>query len=186
MATRKRKTGATGRRARLLGRSLPSVPYPILVDDPTDAQRELERVHARTRQLMLRHDPGSAEYRAAEVELSRAQAAVDACYETVHIRALAPARYEALKAQHPPTTDQLAEQPPPDVDVNLFVPAVLAEAVEGDMTADDWADLLDHRMSDGERQEIRVIVLGINERARFAEPVVLPKGSTVIHSSRWS
>jgi hypothetical protein len=189
----KRKTAAAGRspRERLLGRRRPSLPYPILVEDPAPARDALQQVERWARQEMLRHDEGSDAYRAAAAELAAAKAAVDACYERVVLTAMEPAAYEQLKADHPPTADQQAAAKaagefPPDCDTTSFVPAVLAASSEPEMPAEDWVELLERRMSDGERQELRVVVLGLNERSRFAEPVVLPKGSTMIPSLRLS
>jgi hypothetical protein len=189
----KRKTAAAGRspRERLLGRPRPSLPYPILVDDPSDARRNLERVERTARQVMLRHDEGTKAHKAARAELDAAQQAVDGCYQWVILQAMPPAEYEQLKAEHPPTEAQLgaakqAGELPPDCDTAAFVPEVLAASTDVGMSAQDWAALLDQNMSDGERQELRVVVLGLNERSRFAEPVVLPKGSTMTPSWRSS
>lgn len=175
-------------RDRLLARPRPSFPYPVRVDDPAEARQKLQKVQQETRQAKLRHDKGSEEYEAAEQRLADAQAEVDACYETVAITAMHPAEYEQLKADHPPTEAQLAEggDPPPDVNVDTFVPAVLAAGCDNGMTAEDWATFLGGRCSDGERQELRTVALAINERPRFAEPMVLPKGSTTIPSLPWS
>jgi hypothetical protein len=189
----KRKSAAAGRspRERLLGRPRPSLPYPILVVDPTAARAELQQVERRVRQDMLRHGEGSDAYQAAAADLAAAQAAVDACYERVVLTAMEPAAYEQLKADHPPTAEQQAAakaagELPLDCDTASFVPAVLAASGEPQMPAEDWTELLERRMSDGERQELRVVVLGLNERSRFAEPVVLPKGSTTTPSFRLS
>jgi hypothetical protein len=194
-ASRPRKTTAAAAarspRERLLGRPRPSLPYPILVDDPGEARRNLERVERGARQVMLRHDEGTKAHKAARVQLEAAQQAVDDCYQRVILQAMPPADYEQLKADNPPTEAQLkaakdASELPPDCDTTAFVPEVLAASTDMDMSAQDWAELLDRHMSDGERQELRVVVLGLNERARFAEPVVLPKGSTMTPSWRLS
>jgi hypothetical protein len=179
MAQRKKSAGAgRSQRERLLSRPRPSLPYPIRVVDPTEARQRLAEVQQLARQALLRHDKGSPEYRAAQERVVEAEAVVDACYATVMITALHPAVYEALKAEHPPKSEPEGDGDPADVDVDTFVPAVLAAGTDAGMSAEDWAAFLAEHCSDGERQELRVLVLGLNERARFVDSVVLPKGLT--------
>jgi hypothetical protein len=191
--TAKRKAAGAGRsqRERLLGRPRPSLPYPILVADMDGPRQELDKVLRTARQAMIRADEGTPEHAAAVASIEAAQAAVDACYETVTLRALPPAGYEQLKADHPPTAGQVAEAeklgiPPPDANVDTLVPEALAAGCDNGMTVEDWATFLAEHCGHGERQELRTVVLGLNEATRFAESTVLPKGSTGIRSSRWS
>jgi hypothetical protein len=184
MAAKRNGSKAGSRqRDRLLARPRPSFPFPIRVADPAEARQQLQQVEQETRQAVLRHDKGTPEYEAAKQRLVDAKAEVDACYETVILTAMPPAAYEQLKAEHPPTAGQVTQagqdgDPPPDANVDTFVPAVLAAGCDNGMTAVDWAAFLAERCSDGERQELRVCALAINERPRFAEPLVLPKGWT--------
>jgi len=184
MVARKKTAGADrSRRDRLLARPRPSLPYPIRVRDPARARQELQRVEQEARQVLIRDGRDSDAYRAEQVKVDAARAVVDGCYETVTVTALNPADYEALKGQHPPTEAQQAEPDPADVNVDSFVPAVLAAGSDAGMSVDDWAAFLAENCSDGERQELRVLVLGLNERSRFADAVVLPKGWTGMLSS---
>jgi hypothetical protein len=166
------------------------LPYTLRVDDPAKARAALEAAQREARQVLLgKHGRDSDEYREADKAVMAAQAKVDACYETVVITALHPADYEAAKAAHPPTPEQLAvgeDEIPPDVNVDTFVPAVLAAGTDAGMSDQDWATFLAEHCSDGERQELRALVLAVNERPRAAEPVVLPKGSTMTRSWPWS
>jgi hypothetical protein len=185
-APRRKQTAEPSQRDRLLARPLPSLSYPILVVEPDEARAAVE-AHRAARQALLRAEEGTPAYVAAEAGLAEAQAAADACYETVTLTALAPADYEALKSLHPPTATQVAaaeaeQLRPPDADPDTFVPALLAASAAGsDMTAEHWSTFLAEHCSDGERQELRVAVLGLNERARWADPM-LPKGSITMRS----
>lgn len=192
MAARRNGSKAGSRqRDRLMARPRPSISYPMRVADPAQARLQLEKVQQQVRQVVLRHDKDTPEYAAAQQRLADAQAEVDACYETVVLTAMHPAAYEQLKAEHPPTAEQLAQaqtdgDPPPDVDVATFVPAVLAAGCDNGMSAEDWAAFLAENCAEGERQELRAVALAVNERPRLAEQMVLPKGSTMTLSSLWS
>jgi hypothetical protein len=184
-APRRKQTAEPSQRDRLLARPLPSLPYPILVVDPSEARAAVE-AHRSARQALLRAEEGTPAYVVAEAGLAEAQAAADACYETVTLTALPPADYEQLKSEHPPTAAQVAaaeaeQVRPPDADPDTFVPSLLAASAGSDMTAEHWSTFLAEHCSDGERQELRVAVLGLNERARWADPM-LPKGSITMPS----
>jgi hypothetical protein len=189
MAQRKRAAGAgNSQRDRLLRRPRPSLPFPIQVDDPAEARRRLAEVRRLARQAMLRHEEDTDEYRAAAAELAKAEAAVDACYEVVTLTAMPPAAYELAKTEHPPTAEQIAEaqrreQLPPDCNEDTFPPFVLAAGCNNGMTVEDWEAFLTEHCSDGEATELRVVILGLNERPRMAESAVLPKGWTTTLSS---
>jgi len=170
------------------------VPYRILVD-PDGAERaraQLATVQAQTRQVLLGAKEGTAAYRAAKKRRADAEAAVDDCYETILLRALPPARFAELEAEHPPTAEQMdqvktereqakrrdEELPGWPNYAEPFWPALLAEAVDGDMTADDWATFLAEHVSGGEAVGLRAALLNVNHLERAADPLVLPKGWT--------
>lgn len=165
-------------RARLAERRRPHLPYPLLVDDPTEAQQQLDAARQELRQVLIRGDDTIA----AQAAVAQAQADLDGCYAHITLTALRPADYEALIAAHPPTVVQAAETPPQIWNPDSFRPALLAACADGDMTADDWTSFLAERCSQGERQGLYVAALIVNEQERIAEPLVLPKGWTTNRS----
>jgi hypothetical protein len=181
-------------RDRLLGRPRPSLPYRILVD-PDGAERaraQLATVQVETRPVLLKAKEGTSAYRAAKKRRADAEAAVDDCYETIVLRALRPARFAEMEAEHPPTVEQMdqvkaereqarqrgEELPGWPNYAEPFWPALLAESVHGDMTADDWATFLANHVSGGEVAGLRTALLNVNHMERAADPLVLPKGWT--------
>lgn len=179
------------------------MPYRLLVDETNVAQArqafdDAQREH---RVVRKREQEGSAAVKASAAKLADAEAKVDACYETLTLRALPPRRVAELEAAHPPTEAQMerakAERerakklgediPPwPAWNDDTFWPALLAECVDGDMTADDWVGFLAENVSGGEAAGLKTAVLNVNTAERVADPLVLPKDLTRILSSRWS
>jgi hypothetical protein len=163
-------------RQRLATRERPSLPFRLLVDDPSEAVAALEQAQAIRRQVVIRDEPDLLELEQADAAVQAAQEAVDGCYVTVVLRALRPADYEALQAAHPPTAEQAMKDPPEIWNPDTFRPALLAACAAGDMTEADWANFLEEHTSQGERQGLYVAALAVNERVRAADPLVLPKG----------
>lgn len=168
-------------RARLADRRRPTLPYPLLVDVERlpAAAAALDEAVRQWRQILLRDDAGER-LAAAQSTVEQAKAEVDGCYETVVLRALPPAAYERLIAEHPPSDEQRANG---EIwDPGTFRAALLAACADGDMTAQDWADFLAERCSAAERQGLYVAALAVNEQERVAEPATLPKGWTPTRS----
>lgn len=165
---------------RLAGRERPSVVYPILVDDPTEAKKLLEVAAKGCNHAVARYEEGDKRLTAAKRKLTLAQKRFDACWERVTLKALPPKEYEALKTAHPPTEEQLADDEVFNRDT--FRPALLSSCAP-EMTKAEWEAFLENNMSDGERQEIFVAALGVNEQSRYAESVILPKGLSQILNS---
>lgn len=109
---------------RLAQRPRPSTTYRLRIDDDTAAREELAEAQTTT----------DAEW------LVAAQVAVDSCYETVTITAMAPLDMEKLRAQHPPTDEQRAQVATAQFNADTFVPALLAACVTSDpvITEADW------------------------------------------------
>lgn len=195
-ASRKRAAKpAVSQRERLLGRQRPTLAHRVLVDaDAVTAAREaLAKAQREHRPVMLKSGSGSPAAKVALRKVEAAEAAVDACYETIMLRALPPRRIEELADQHPPTPEQMAklkaerdkaqqrsEQPPdwPSWNEDTFWPALLAESVDGDMSVEDWAQFLAGNVSDGEGRSLKQAALAVNHQERVADPLVLPKGLT--------
>lgn len=146
---------------------------------------------AELRRALDGHDRAEQAVADARAELNEAAAELEACYETVRLRAMRPEAYEQLIADHPPTAEQQADPDSPPWNEKAFIPALLAACAEGDMTADDWSALLagdddGHGLSRAERFELRTTVVGLNEKARFADPAALPFASTMTRSWPWN
>lgn len=190
-------------RERLLGRPRPTLPYRILVDtERVEAARTaLAQAQQDARQVRMRDGSSEAQQKAAQQRVTEAEAEVDACYEIITLRALPPRRVEELEAAHPPTDEQVAkvrnerelaqqrgEQPPdwPSYNDDTLYPQLLAESVDGDMTADDWTVFLAENVSDAERRGLQIAALQVNRQERVADPAVLPKDWMSMLNSRLS
>lgn len=180
-------------RDRLLGRPRPSSTHRLLVDPDAEpeARAELARVQREVRKVMQRDSSTQQDKEAATQRQEQAEAKLNACFETIILRALPPRRVEELEAAHPPTADQLArakserdqaqqrgEQSPewPSWNEETFWPELLSEVVDNDMTTDDWTAFLSENVSSGERRSLQLAALQVNLQERAADPVVIPKG----------
>ena len=144
-------------RERLRERSRPTTTFPLRIDDDTQARREL------------------AEAVAGGEDTAEAQAKVDACYETLHITALAPDDMEALIAAHPPTEEQRKR----DAQWNsaTFVPALFTACIQSDVTEEDWAEYtVKGPMTVGEVSALFDTVMAVNYRTPDPN---MGKGSTI-------
>ncbi len=186
-----------------MGRQRPTATYRLVVDEAGlgpawEALVAAQRAEQRVKTSAVGKGRAAALRKAAQA-VADAQAALDACYETIVLRALEPERVEELLAEHPPTQAQLlacqkarekaaerGEQPPawPDWDEATYRPAMLAEcATEAGMTADDWAAFLASNVSNGEKLGLWREVISVNERERVADPWAVPKGLMAMLSS---
>lgn len=178
----------------LNARELPSAEYAIQRKDPSEAQAELEKAARALRQAEIRGDKTpehKADLKRCKAAVTRAKKKVESCFTVITIRAIETDQYEDLISDHPPTDEQLAEagKDPadrPEWNEDTFYPALLAACVDGDMTAGDWADFLEHKLSRGERRQLMYALIAVNENERMPESMMLPKGSlgTGAYSSR--
>lgn len=174
---------------RVKGRSLPSVPFRLLVVDDEQlaaAQQKLaeatERKRRADRNLVPDKPERVKEAKNAASALKRAEKAFEACWETIRITAMKPDEFEQLKSKHPPTPEQVKDDPEVEYNKATFRPALLSACAEGGLSPEQWAAELNQSFSQGERQEIFTTCLGVNAGTRIVESVVLPKGSTGILS----
>ncbi|MGV2385681.1 MAG UNVERIFIED_CONTAM: hypothetical protein LOD86_10510 [Thermobifida fusca] len=174
---------------RVKNRARPSVPFRLLVVGDqalAEAQARLgeamERKRRADRNLVAEKPDRVKEAKNAAAALKRAEKAFEECWETIRITAMAPDEFEQLKAAHPPTAEQLKADSEAEYNKPAFRAALLAACAEGDLTADEWDNHLNTSFSQGERQEIFTVALGVNAGTRVVESVVLPKGSTPILS----
>ena len=125
-------------RERLLGRKLPPRPFLLRTEYTDEADEALAELDAARESLRIarRNEWDLGEYKA------RVEAAA-AAYERYALRLLVhvipPEEFEQLEVEHPPA----------DVDtergyrwnIATYMPALLEACVEGDMTAQDWAEV---------------------------------------------
>ncbi|MCK2214292.1 hypothetical protein MF672_010885 [Actinomadura sp. ATCC 31491] len=158
------------RRDRLRGRGRPTARYPLPVDDVAAATRALRLAERAWQLAHLRTDEGGpAAVAAAREALDQAQQALQECYETIELTALAPEDYEQLVAQHPPREGSDDEE----WDTEQFPVACFLACAPGDMGDQEWAEFLRRNVSWLERQELLQLAVAVNVRA--VDPAV-PKG----------
>lgn len=146
-------------RDRLVGRARPSTVCRLKVDDTAAAEQAVDEAtdQHRLAQLMVA-DGKSADVAGAKRKLDKAQAAYDACFEPVTVRALAPPDYEALVAEHP------ADKDSDNAFAETLPRALFLACVEGDMGQDEWEKFLDESASEGERSALYLAALQVNNR----------------------
>lgn len=202
--TRKRSPAApVSQRERLMRRRLPSASHRLLIDPERAEQARQALVKARTeaRAARRKEDADPAQLRKLDKAVDAAEAELDACFEVLRLVAIPAKELEDLAGEHPPTKEQMAKakqerdrakqrgEPLPDwpeFNEDTYWPALLARCIEGDMTAEDWREMLAGRLSAGEVRALKNALVDINYEERSADPLVLPKGLTQIISSRLS
>lgn len=148
---------------RLRGRQLPTTTVAIRVDfTPESDAAETELVDA-TRALRLAElRDTDADHSELENRVAAAQAAVDVHYETVVLRALPPAEFEALIAAHPPADGQQSREVWNET--TLRAP-LIAACADGDMTEDDWVEFLTKGpVTTGEVRMLFSAAVSVNDR----------------------
>lgn len=136
------------------------------------------RKRTATHRLRVEDDAAPREELAAAIaggdteRIAAAQRALDACHETLHLVALAPADWDALVAAHP-----LDGRGDGWFDPVTFLPAALAACVQDDeITEADWTDYTTKgAMAPGEVRALLDDVVALHGRA--PDPSV-PKDST--------
>jgi hypothetical protein len=160
---------ATSLRDRLLNRERPTATYRLRVADDAEQQREWALAQDGLRVAQLRADADAAREQAkARRQLDKAQAALEACYEEIRVRALEPVVFEALVEQHPARKDTEDEAWNGDT----FPRALFLACVEGDLTPEEWSGFLDRACSHAERSELMFLALAVNSRSPAG---VIPK-----------
>lgn len=120
--------------------------------------------------------PGDVEELGQQAAEARARA--DSLFESVTIRALPAADFEALMNAHQPTADQAAKGA--NFNRDTFFPALLAASVEGPETETDWTEMINSgELVMGEVGTLISVAMELNDRS---PSVVLGKGSTTTTS----
>lgn len=152
-------------RERLRNRQLPNVPVRIRVDFSPESDAAAHELTEATRALRL------AEFREQDTtthqtRLDAAQAAFDAFFEVIVLRALPPGDMEALIAEHPPTAAQRKADSTAPWNKTTFRPALIAACAQGEETEQDWADWLAHGgVADGEVAALFGAAVAVNDRS---------------------
>ncbi len=164
-------------KSQLTTRELPGVTQLVQIKDSRDARVKLEQALRVLKQAEIK----GADLKRCRAAVTRAQNQLEACFAKVTLRALSPADYEALIEKHPPTAEQVAaagKNPAdrPEYNGDTFYPALFTACAEGDMTEDDWAAFFQEHVSHGERRQLYMAVLAVNENERMPEAMHTPKG----------
>lgn len=143
-------------RDRLMGRKLPTTVWRLMVDDDTTARAELDRAETALEiaQMGTQDDDAKAEVEKARARVDQARTEVEACYETITIQAVEPARFEELAKDHPkrPDTDE-------PWNMAALSRALFFEGVQGDISVAEWEHILDHQMTYAERSGIDGVLM---------------------------
>lgn len=162
---------ATGQ-TRLLRRKLPEVTYHLRAVEPDEeaaARKAVADARERLETATFRiDDAAESAVTAAQADLDQAQATLAACYEAVVIRALPPAEFEALAADHPARPDK-------DEAYNLetLCPALFYAGVQGELTAEQWETEVVPQLGRGEWWGLQAAAMNINGRSADG---AIPKG----------
>lgn len=147
-------------RDRLLSRSRPTTIHHLRVEDDTDARAAVEAAQEALGVARMRMDARATEaVTEAENTLEKARADLAACYEPVVIRAMEPRRFEDLVAQHP-ARDGKDER----WNVETFPRALFLASVVGELSREEWEQVLDEQCSEGEQNGLFLDAQLVNAR----------------------
>lgn len=154
-------------RERLRGRERPVETYLLRVDDTADAQQAYNTAveEFRIAKLIANDGETGPEVDKAQRAVDRARKKIEACFEPVKIRALAPPDYEALLADHPAKKD--SNEPFGEG----FPRALFLACVEGDMSAEEWGEFLDKSCSRQEQLELYGTAILVNNRTTTGDGI---------------
>ncbi|MFE9642358.1 hypothetical protein ACFYOC_25380 [Nocardiopsis alba] len=161
---------------RLLARERPTATYPCRVapvEETQDAETALAA--ARKAALAVKADDKTAARKAKKL-LDDATARRNACYESIRLRALPPADFEALGDTYPEADEKDSEEVRRQRDEE-YLHGVFLASVEGDLTEAEWTEFVQQHLSTGERNDLYNLAIAVNGRVRALDPSV-PKGLT--------
>lgn len=147
-------------RDRLLGRTRPTVTHHLRVDDDTAARAAVEAAQEALGVAQMRMDDGAAEaVSAAEKALQAARDDLAGCYEPVVLRAMEPKKFELLVAEHPGRNGKDERW-----NVDTFPRALFLASVVGELSREEWEQLLDEQCSEGEQNGLFLDAQIVNAR----------------------
>lgn len=157
---------------RLLNRKRPTVVHHLRAVEPDVERAAKEAAEAARERLSIasmRIDEQATDaVTTAQAELDQANAALAACYEPVTIQALPPDEFEELVAEHPKR-----EGKEEAFNADSLLPVLFLRCVQGDLTAEEWANEVIPQLSNGERRALESRSLDVN--GRFSDGLI-PKG----------
>lgn len=159
-------------RDRLAGRKRPTADCSLLVDDEGAAAASKELAAARAELPMLIISGDEAAIQAGRDRITAAQAAYEACFETITVPAMPPKAFEDLVDEHPPRKGHPDDE---SWNVDTFPRACFLACAPADLSREEWEAFLDGQVSEGER--IRLYNTAIFANTRVPDPSV-PKGLT--------
>lgn len=163
-----------GLRDRLLDRQRPVLAVSLLIDDDTQARRDVALAEEAFRVAHLRgEDDREKAVRAARREVDKTIKALDGCFATVTVRAMPPEEFEALIAAHPPEQGKDGGDAGEAWSDVTFPRAAFLACVDGDMSRAEWEKFLDTQCSQAERLQLYNAALSVNVRA---PSYAVPKG----------
>lgn len=147
-------------RDRLLGRTRPTATHHLRVEDDTDARATVEAAQEALSIARMRLDDNTAKaVSEAEAALQQARARLADCYEPVVIKAMPPAKFEELVAEHP-GRDGKDER----WNVSTFPRALFLASVVGELSREEWEQVLDEQCSEGEQNGLFLDAQLVNAR----------------------
>ena len=170
-----------GLRAALAAKRRHTVPHDIrVVDDAVADAADHELDQARMAHASAQHAVEAAARRGADQEapaaaltaarerLERAQATRDGCYERLTVASIAPADFEALKADHPASDKDKAQGV--RFDVEAIRPALFAACITGadgeQLDEEEWAEeITSGRWPAGELEQLALKAHVVNNTA---------------------
>ena len=162
----------TTQRDRLMSRTRPSDTYHLPVGDEAemrDATAAVETAQEALSVARMRFDDRAAvAVEEAQAALAQAGKALAALYEPVVIRAMKPAAFEQLVAEHPAREGKEERW-----NADTFPRALFLESVVGELTREEWESLLDEGCSEGEKTGMLLTAQLVNARTPDG---TIPKG----------
>lgn len=164
-------------RERRKQRARPATVWPLRIDE-VDRVAELrtarDQADNEVRIATIAYAADAPELVAARERAEAVRRDLVACYEPIELQALVPTAYEELVAEHPSE-----EQGSDDAWGKDFPRALFLACAQGDLTAEEWASLLDEDLTPGEREDLLNTVLELH--LRLPDPH-LPKDWTSTRS----
>lgn len=163
-------------RDRLRGRRRPTEPYEMRTADShvaRAADEELARAQRRVSLLEAQAEPDKAKLAKARKDLKTAEQRRAECYVPVLLTAMRPEDFEALQDEYPEAeSDDRTEKRAADSE---FSWRLFLACAPGEMSEDEWRDVLYENSSQGERLDAFQACFDLNLRARRPSTSV-PKG----------
>lgn len=134
--------------------------YLLAVADDTAARAALEQARSRRNLAGIGKQDTEPEVAAAQEQLEKAQAELDACYYPLRLRGIPAADLEALVSAHPPGPK---DREGASWNQQSLAPALLAAVVvDSDLSEAEWsAELSSDRWTRGDVDKLFVAAMGV-------------------------